>query len=146
MQIRDVRDDERAWHRTASFGYARQYPPDVAGALLSAIAHGRSLVVRDDGDDGLVLVETTRSGGSVTRAAAGDDVAASWHGDRGTLFGRLPPDAGFVAVEVDGGAEATVHLAAGVWLAALPEAASATVVFHDAGGAETARHRVDPPG
>jgi hypothetical protein len=145
MQIRDVRDDERAWHRTASFGYARQYPPAVAGALLSAIAHGRSLVVRADSGDGLILVETTRTGGTVTHAAPGDDVAASWHDDRGTLFGRLPPDAGFVAVEVEGDEEATVHLAGGVWLAALPVPASATVVFHDARGGETARHRVDPP-
>jgi hypothetical protein len=117
----------------------------VAGALLSAIADGRSLVVRADGADGLILVETTKSGGSLTHAAAGDDVTASWHADRATLFGRLPPDTGFVAVEVDGGAEVPVHLAGGVWLAALPAPRAATVVFHDARGAETARHRVDPP-
>jgi hypothetical protein len=117
----------------------------VAGALLSAIADGRSLVLRTDGGDGLILVETTRTGGSVARAAADEDVGAAWHADRATLFGRLPPDAGFVAVEVDGGEEATVHLSGGVWLATLPVPATATVVFHDARGGETSRHVVVPP-
>jgi hypothetical protein len=116
----------------------------VAGAHLSAIVDGRSLVLRADGD-ALVLVETTRTGGSVTRAANGDEVAAAWHADRATLFGRLPPETRFVAVEVDDGAEVRVHLADGVWLAALPAPAPATVMFHDARGAETARHRVAPP-
>jgi hypothetical protein len=120
----------------------------VADALLSALAGGRSLVLRDDGAGGLVLVETSRSGASSTHAPAGEPVGAAWAEGRGVLFGRLPADTGFVAVEVDSPGDenrARVHLAAGVWVAVLPAAIPAVVVFHDARGGETARLQVAPP-
>jgi hypothetical protein len=120
----------------------------VADALLSALADGRSLVLRDDAAGGLVLVETSRSGASSTHAPAGEPIGAVWGRERGVLFGRLPADTGFVAVEADapgGDDRARVHLAAGVWLAVLPAAVPAVVVFHDARGAESARLRVAPP-
>ncbi len=124
---------------------ARQYPPVVASALLSAIADGRSLVVRDDGSGGLVLVETTRSGATVTAAAPEDGITAARSLPGPILFGRLPPQTGFVAVETPGDG-ARVHLASGVWLATLPGPATATVVFHDARGRETERIEIDAPG
>ncbi len=119
----------------------------MADALLSALADGRSLVLRGDGAGGLVLVETSRTGASTTHAPVAAPVGAAWTGSRGVLFGRLPAETGFVAVEAEAGGEdlARVHLNAGVWLAVLPAAAPATVVFHDARGVETARLRVTPP-
>lgn len=122
----------------------RQYPPAVAGALLSAIADGRSLVVRDDGSGGLVLVETTRSGATQTAAAPQDGITAARSLPGPVLFGRLPPHTGFVAVETpeDG---VQVHLAGGVWLATLPRPSAATVVFHDVQGRETERVEIEAP-
>jgi hypothetical protein len=122
-----------------------QYPPDVAGALLSAIADGRSLVLRDDGSGGLVLVETTRNGATLTAAAPDEGITTAPSLPGPVLFGRLPPQTGFVAVETpeDG---ARVHLASGVWLATLPRPATATVVFHDAQGRETERIEIEAPG
>jgi hypothetical protein len=124
---------------------ARQYPPAVADALLSAIADGRSLVVRDDGSGGLVLVETTRSGATMTAAVPEKGITAAPSLPGPVLFGRLPPRTGFVAVETpeDG---VRVHLASGVWLATLPHPATATVVFHDAQGRETERIEIEAPG
>ena len=117
----------------------------MADALLSAIADGRSLVVRDDGSGGLVLVETTRSGATMTAAASADGITAVPSLPGPVLFGRLPPRTGFVAVESpeDG---VRVHLASGVWLATLPHPATATVVFHDAQGRETERIEIEAPG